>query len=222
MKSLVSDQAGPLVETSLSHAATIIEESYQRHVKIHTEAPSDYLELRPWLLENAPLLDKPIIYDLSDKEVGPVIDLAPSQIEKLFNHEMFESWLVDYEGIKPVIEELAGAEESSIVLTEAQQFDRTKEIKERNMKKLFPPEKRSLLKRRFEEMAYVLLKLNQKDYSNLSFSAARTLSQKESVLKTNPIIDFYLERSLDLYMKTFSPLYGLEFHSILTNTKHYN
>jgi len=54
MKEDFSRETGPLVETSLSHGATILEESYQRHLTRKSDVPADYLELRPWLLENAP------------------------------------------------------------------------------------------------------------------------------------------------------------------------
>ncbi|NQT55357.1 MAG: hypothetical protein HQ551_03935, partial [Desulfobacteraceae bacterium] len=45
MKDNFSRDAGPLVETSLSHAATILEEAYQRHLTLNSDVPADYLEL---------------------------------------------------------------------------------------------------------------------------------------------------------------------------------
>jgi len=200
MRDHLSKKAGPLVGTSLAHAATILEDAYQRHLELHPDAPSDYLELRPWLLENTSLLDRQYINDFipEDQVVNKI--LTDSQLGELFKHKLMEAWLVEFERLRPVMEELIKADDSPIVLTEGQKSDQSKRIKEKCMDELFPDSERALLKRRLEEMAYIFFKLEEETFSRLCLDAARTMDQEDNLLQKNPVIEFLVERSLDFYM----------------------
>ena len=89
-----SRDTGPLVETSLSHAASILEEAYQRHQKLKLDASGDYLEMRPWLVENSPPLARPAVYDCVPET--PISDTIPtdSRLKELFDHELMAFWLI--------------------------------------------------------------------------------------------------------------------------------
>jgi hypothetical protein len=200
MKDYLLQEVGLLVETSLSHAATILEDAYRRHQEHHSEAPQDYLELRPWLLENVSLLECPVIYNfMSEPSVSEGI-LTKSRVEKLFRHELARSWLIEFEPIKPFVEDIIKVDASPIVLTEAQKSTRITQIKAKALEVLFPVGKRELLMRRFEELAYIFFKLDEEEYAKLSLAAARIMGEQCTVLRTNPVIEFLLDRSLDFYM----------------------
>ena len=201
MKENFSRKAGPFVETSLSHAATILEESYQRHLTLKSDVPADYLELRPWLLENAPVLARPVVYDCIPETSIPDTIPTDSQLMELFNHELMDFWLIEIETLRPFMEEMFRVEESPIVLTDAQKADRIGEIKEKCMGEIFSPERRELLKRRLEEMGYVFFKLGKEETAGLAIAAAHAADQESTVLKTNPVIETLLERSLAFYTK---------------------
>lgn len=201
IKENFSRDAGPLVETSLSHAATILEESYQRHLTLKSDVPADYLELRPWLLENAPLLVRPVVYDcIPETSISDTI-LTDSQLMELFDHELMEFWLIEIEALRPFMEDMFKVEESPIVLTEAQKSARIMEIKEKCMGEIFSPERRKLLKRRLEEMGYIFFKLGQEETANLALATAHAADQEATILKANPVIETLLERSLAFYTK---------------------
>ena len=201
MKENFSQEAGPLVATSLSHAATILEESYQRHLELKSDVPADYLELRPWLLENAPLLTRPVVYDcISETSISDTV-LTDSQLMELFDHELMEFWLIEIEALRPFMEDMFKVEESPIVLTDAQKSDRIREIKEKCMSEIFSPERRELLKRRLEEMGYIFFKLGQEETAGLAIAAAHAADQESTILKANPVIETLLERSLAFYTK---------------------
>ena len=195
----LSQIAGPLVETSLSHSFTILENAYKCHNDLNSNPPAEYLELRPWLLENASIRDKPVIYDFMPEESISGTILTDSQLEKLFEHDLMENWLIDFERLKPFMEDSMKVDDSPIVLTEAQKFDRTREIKNKGIEELFPASKRDLLKYRLEEMAYIFLKLDKEEYSEISLIAARTMVQESTILTTNPVIEFLLEYSYSFY-----------------------
>lgn len=201
MKENFSREAGPLVETSLSHAATILEESYQRHLTLKSDVSTDYLELRPWLLENAPVLARPVVYDyIPETSISETI-LTDSQLRELFDHELMESWLIEIEALRPFMEDMFKVQESPIVLTEAQKSDRIREIKEKCIGEIFSPERRKLLKRRLEEMGYIFFKLGKEETAGVALAAAHAADQESTILKTNPVIETLLERSLAFYTK---------------------
>ena len=200
-KENISEQAGPLVETSLSHAAAILEEAYQKHLTVKSDVPDGYLELRPWLLENATALDRFDIYDLMPELPDSHHILTDSQLWEFFDHELMDSWLIDPEALRPFMEDMFKVQESPIVLTEAQKADRIREIKEKCMGGIFSPEKRELLKRRLEEMGYVFFKLGEEETAGLALAAAHTVDQESTIIKANPVIETLLERSLGYYNK---------------------
>jgi len=111
-----------------------------------------------------------------------------------------KSWLIDFELLKPFMEDILKTEDSPIVLTEAQKTDRVGEIKEKGLEEIFPANKLSLLKHRFEEMAYVFLKLDEEEYSRISIAASQTMNEEVTLLKRNPVIEFLFDRSVDFYM----------------------
>ncbi len=199
VKDHLSQVAGPLVETSLSHSFTILENAYRRHNELNSDPPADYLELRPWLVENVSLFDKPVIYDFMPEEPAPDFILTGSQLEKLFEHNLMKKWLIDFEDLKPFMEDTLKVDDSPIVLTEAQKSDRSREIKKKCIEELFPAPKRDLLRHRLEEMAYIFLKLGEEEYSEISLAAARTMVQGNTILTINPVIEFLLERSQNFY-----------------------
>ena len=199
IKGSLSQEAGPLVETSLPHAATILEIAYRRHMEVHSDSPSQYPELRPRLLENVTILDRPIIYDFVSEIPGDST-LTNSQLGKLFDHKLMDSWLIDFEGLKPFMEDILKVEGSPIVLSDAQKADQIRQIKDKSLEELFPGPSRALLKHNLEEMAYFFFKLDQDEYSRMALTAARNLDEKDTILRKNMVVDFLLERSMQYYM----------------------
>jgi hypothetical protein len=200
LKAYFSEEAGSLVNTSLAHVTTVLEAAYRRHLELNPEAPQDYLEIRPWLLEHSSVLSRPAIYEILSN--GESFDrvLTGSQLEKLFEHKLMQSWFIELESVRQCIEDILSIDDATIVLTEPQKLDQVRHIKEKSMEEIFPPEKRLRLQRRFEEMAYIFYKLDQEDYCHLCLAAAHSLGQKDMILKVNPVIAFLMDRSVDFYM----------------------
>jgi hypothetical protein len=199
IKEYLNQIAGPLVETSLSHAATVLEIAYASHVALYPDAPKDYLGLRPWLLEAVSLRPRPMIYDLVPEPSVSDDILTDSQLEKLFAHPLMKSWIVEFEPLRPFMKDLMEVEKSPIVLTEFQQSDRIAEIMDKATREIFPAPKRAAVKNRLEEMAYVFFKLEEPEYTKICLIAAQTLGRQETRFKKNAVIEFLLERSLDFY-----------------------
>lgn len=201
VKAIFFERVRPMVETSLPHAATVLERAYNQRGTEAKDASRGYLQLRPWLLEQVTLLDQSPAYDLisSDNRSGQI--LTDSQIEKLLDHELMDTWFVDLEALKPFVTEIVKVQESPILVSDAQKAQRINELKEDAIAKIFPHEKRLLLKTRLEEMAYIFFKLEEESYARLCLAAAMTSTEEDSLLKVNPFLKFMVERTLNYLLK---------------------
>lgn len=201
VESMFLKSVEPLVETSLSHAATILECIHDREGLGRADAASNYAQIRPLLLEKTSLLERPIIYDFIPVEELSQESLTHSRVQKLLNHKLLETWIVQPEEIGPIMEEIQKTEESPILISEAQKTARIEEIKEKAVIDLYPKPKRDLIKHRLEETAYVFFKLGEDEYARLSLTVALSLDKEDSLLGVNPFLKTFVERTLNLYLK---------------------
>jgi hypothetical protein len=201
VKELFSKGFSHMVEVSLSHAATILERAYAQNEPGQEESFSGYLQLRPWILENVVLLDHGVIYDFIPQESVASEVLTPSAIDKLLGHQLMQSWIIDLEEMKPVLEEIVEAEGSPILVSEEQRADRIDDIKKKGIDKIYPVSKRPLMKSRLEETAYIFYKLEEEEYARLSLSAAQSIDENNSIPGINPFLRAMVERSLKLYLE---------------------
>ena len=201
VESMFLKSVDPLLETSLSHAATILEGIHDREGLSRADAANNYAQIRPLLLEKTSLLERPIIYDFIPVEELSQESLTESRIQKLLNHKLLESWIVQPEDIGPIMEEIRKTEESPILISGAQKTGRIEEIKEKAIADLYPEPKRALLKNRLEETAYVFFKLGEEEYARLSLTAALSLDKGDSILGVNPFLKAFVEKSLNLYLR---------------------
>lgn len=190
-----------LVQTSLAHAATILESCHGRSAESLSESAGDYLRLRPWILENVPLLSGPVIYDFLPSDSISEDNLTDSQITKLLEHELLRSWAVQPEGMAPLLEEISEVEKSRILVSGVQKSERIQELKEKSLGDLFPEAKRSLFRERLVEMAYIFFKRDEEDYARLALSAAQPFRHKDSVIGVNPFLAALVEWSLSFYSR---------------------
>jgi hypothetical protein len=200
IKSRFFDRAGETVETSLSHATTILETAHKKNEKDLGEGAREYLRFRPWLLKNTSLLDRPPVYDLIPSGDISGDFLTDSRIEELLGHDLLASWIIRPDKIEPVLKEISSAQKSPIILSGAQITDRIEKIKEKAIQEIYPESKRLSLKDDLEEMAYVFFKLGEKGHARVCLAAASTMSEKDSPLRTNRFLKTYIERSITHYI----------------------
>jgi hypothetical protein len=189
------------IETPLSHAATLLERAYDKSEKGLKESSRGYLQLRPWILENVSLLEKSAVHDLVPLSRLSEGSLTSSQIERLLSHELMKTWIIDPEEIKPLVEDIQKVKESRILVSDAQKTEQITEAKRKITREIFSDEKRQLMKRRLEEMAYFFFKLGEEEMARLSLTAAKSIDEKDSLLLVNPFLEAIMERSLAFHMQ---------------------
>lgn len=198
IKTVFHEQVGKAVETSLSHAATLMEKAYEKGSALG-ENSRDYLRIRPWILENVPLREEPVIRDfISEEDITGEV-LTNSRINKLLDHELMATWIIPPDKIQPLLEEISKAEESPIIMSDEQKAERLDEIKEKAIAETYPESKRRLLKEDLEEMAYIFFKRDEEKYARICLLAADDVKEKESPLRTDTFLRAYLEHSLAYY-----------------------
>lgn len=200
VQAIFFDKVRPVVETTLAHAATVLETAYRDKGAPQRNASRNYLQLRPWLLEHVTLMDSPPIYDFLSLDSAPQEILTPSQMDRLLGHELFKTWMVDPDDLKPVVAELIKAEKSPILVSDVQKMERINQIKEDALAQLYPDEKRRRIQGRLEEMAYLFLKLEDETLARLAMAAALSFKEKDTRFQVNPFLKAMLERTLNLLL----------------------
>jgi hypothetical protein len=189
------------VETPISHAATILERAYSKNKEGLNESSRGYLQLRPWILENVSLLEQSAVYDLIPLDSISKGSLTRSQIERLLDHELMKTWIIDPDRLKPLTEDIQKVKESRILVSDAQKTDQINEARGKAVSEIYSEDKRLLMKWRLEEMAYFFFKLEEEEMAGLSLMAALSLDEKDSPLLINPFLDAIMERSLAFHMQ---------------------
>ncbi|PKN65078.1 MAG: hypothetical protein CVU57_11730 [Deltaproteobacteria bacterium HGW-Deltaproteobacteria-15] len=200
MRDFFFQSVGDLLETSLEHAATLLESAYHKSKTGPNRATSDYLRLRPWLLEKASLLKAPIVYELIP--INSLADpaITDSQIDKLLGHKWMETWIVHPDEIKPLIQEILSVQQSPILVSAEQKGSRIQDLKEGFVSKIYTDEKRALTRARLEEIAYLFYKAGEEDYAVLALKAALSVREKDSTFKSSDFLRHLVEHSLSYYL----------------------
>jgi len=189
-----------MVETSLAHAADVLERAYQAKGPGVSDSARAYLHFRSWLREHTSGIERPVVHHFLPPETVSSDLLTESQLQRLFGHVLMASWIIDLKSLRPLIEEIRKAEESRIFISEGQRLEHIHRIKHEGITKLFS-ETRSLgIKYRLEEMAYVFFKSTEENLARLCLAAASSLAEKESPLRVNPFLKVLIERSLAYYL----------------------
>ncbi|MBW2029039.1 MAG: hypothetical protein JRH06_06225 [Deltaproteobacteria bacterium] len=201
LKAFFFEQVRDPLETSLAHIAQIMEMAYARHESTGDEASQGYLKIRPWILENATLPEGPLVYQfISPQEISRSL-LTASQIDRLLDHRLMETWIVDPAAIESPMEEIQKAKESPILISDTQRAGRIEEIKAEAIARIYPGEKRRLVKRRLEEMALVLFKMEEEQYAKIALAAAISLDEDDTIFGVNPFLTALVTRSMEFYSK---------------------
>lgn len=200
MRELFFQSVSELQETSIEHAATVLESAYQKSKSGTNRSVSDYLELRPWLLENAALIKAPIIYDLIPPGSLSDLMLPESQIHQLLSHRWTKTWIIHPDEIKPLIDEILNVQQSPILVSAEQKAARVEDLKQGFLLRTYTNEKRAALMSRLEEIAYLFHKSGEEEFAVMALKAALSMREKDSTFKTNSFLRHMLEHSLKYYL----------------------
>jgi hypothetical protein len=185
-----------IVEAPPDYCLGLINEAAEINQRKEQTPPADFLQGRALMGTSPPLPLKPLIYQFLNEEEwkdrADLLDRSPS----LFQLSHFQDWYLEEEEGKKYMGLLKEASESPLVLPPHQKEARFIDIYRQAVSELFDPARKSLYRRRLEEMAYLLWKTGKESESQLCLVAALCMEREGGVLSTHPFLLELVKRTL--------------------------
>lgn len=178
----------PIVEMEPSYVAYLFAQAYQLNLQKKGASPRGYLQAKSEIETIKKDYAKPLIYAYLQADDIAGDDRFLQKGADLLKTDVFSSWRVEEDQIRPYAEEVREAEESKIVLHPSQKELRFQGIYQKALTELFSGERRFLYRRRLEEMAYVLLKLGKEEEAKISLSVAMDVEKPLNPIQPNPFL----------------------------------
>jgi hypothetical protein len=178
----------PLVEVEPSYVAFLLEQAHRLSLQKGSPPSQDFLRSKNEMEPIKKEYERPLIYSHFQVEEVKENERILSGSGDLFKSDLFASWRIPEGEIRPYADAVWEAEESKIVLSQAQKEARFQEIYQRALSDLFPEDKRVLYKKRLEEMAYVLFQLKREEQARMSLAAAMNLEKPLNPFQPNPFL----------------------------------
>lgn len=178
----------PIVEIPPAYGRFLLEEAYSLTQRMEKTPPQDFLIAKREISDIGNGINGPLIYQFLDRDEIGGNDRFLGDSQNLLAMEGIISWILEPEAVEPYVRAVREAEESRIALNPAQKEEWLQGIYQRAVGELFPRERRLLYKRRLEEMAYILLKLDRGDEAKRCLAAAIDLEREISPLRPNPFL----------------------------------
>ena len=176
------------VDMEPSYIAFLFTQAYQLNLEKKGNPPQDYLRAKSEIEDVKKDYTKPLIYSHLQADDIAGDDRLLKKGTDLLKVDAYSSWRIEEEQIRPYADDVWEAEESKIVLNQAQKEARFQAIYLKALTDLFPEEKKSLYRRRLDEMAYVLLKLGKNEEAKISLSVAMDLEKPLNPIQPNPFL----------------------------------
>ncbi|HTM07282.1 MAG TPA: hypothetical protein VL754_02720 [Verrucomicrobiae bacterium] len=119
---------------------------------------------------------------------------------RLLDEPEFRFWILDEDWIKPYRERVAQAQESRLVLNEAQKEERIGAIIREAAREIFSGESGRVFKRRMEDMALCLLQSSRKTAALSAFAVALKLEEGDIGLLDISFLTGLVQKSLAFYI----------------------
>ena len=201
LASVTEENSMPIVEADPSYCRLLIEESYARTIERGRALPEEYLKWRNRIGMPKNDTQRPLIYTYFKEEAVKEDDSLLERSETLFELPEFQNWFMQPDEIEPYTERLKAANESKLILSPIQKQERISTIYNNTVQELFSEERCLLYKRRMEEMAYVLYKLEKEDKAEVCLAAALALDNKEIPSARHPFLLGLIQRSISFTVR---------------------
>ncbi|HUL29806.1 MAG TPA: hypothetical protein VLZ03_05065 [Thermodesulfobacteriota bacterium] len=175
----------PIVEIEPSYVASLFAQAYRRKVEKKGVPPQGYLQAKGEIDRIKKDDTQPLIHSYLQADHIAGDDRLLRKGGDLLKADLFSSWRIEEEDIRPYADQISEAEESKIVLNPAQKEVRFQAIYQKALSDLFSGERKSLYQRRLEEMAYILLKLGREEEAKISLSVAMDLEKPLHPIQPN-------------------------------------
>jgi hypothetical protein len=178
----------PLVEMEASYVGFLFLQAYQHSLEKKGTLPQAYLRSKSEIEGIKKDYERPLIYSFLQADAIADDERMLRRGGDLLKADLFNSWKIAEDSIRPYADEVWEAEESKIVLNQTQKEARFQAIYQKALSELFSGEGRLLYKRRLEEMAYLLYKLGREEEARISLAVAIDLEKPLNLIQPNPFL----------------------------------
>lgn len=191
----------PMVEMEASYVALLFTRAYQTTLEKGRTPPSDYIRFKNEVEKIKKEYERPLAYSYLEPEKIERDERLLRKGGDLLKTDLFASWLIGEEEIRPYADEVWEAEESRLILNPSQKEARFQDIYQRALSNLFIEEKRLLFQWRMEEMAYLLFKLGREEEAKVSLAVALDLKKPINLFQPNPFLYQLVIKSIYAFLR---------------------
>ena len=175
----------PLVEMEASYVGFLFFQAHQHSLEQKGTLPQAYLRSKSEIERVKKDYERPLIYSFLQADAIADDERMLRRGGDLLKADLFNSWRIAEDSIRPYADEVWEAEESKIVLNQTQKEARFQGVYQKALSELFSGERRLLYKRRLEEMAYLLYKLGREEEARISLAVAIDLEKPLNLIQPN-------------------------------------
>jgi len=178
----------PFVQMEPSYIAFLFTQAYPLSLDKKGNSSQEYLAAKSEIESIKKVYAQPLIYSTLQADDIAGDDRILRKGGDLLKSDAFYSWRIEEDQIRPYADEVWEAEQSKILLNQAQKEVRFQGIYQKALTELFSGERKFLYQRRLEEMAYILLKLGREEEAKISLSVAMDLEKPLNPIQPNPFL----------------------------------
>ena len=186
----------PLVEMEASYVGFLFFQAHQHFLEKKGTLPQAYLRSKSEIEGIKKDYERPLIYSFLQADAIADDERMLRRGGDLLKADLFNSWKIAEDSIRPYADEVWEAEESKIVLNQIQKEARFQGVYQKALSELFSGERRLLYKRRLEEMAYLLYKLGREEEARISLAVAIDLEKPLNLIQPNPFLFQLVTKSI--------------------------
>lgn len=167
-----------LVATDWRYCDFLIHRAFQWARAQGTPMHGDYPAARTQITrEPAPDAMEPLVLTRLDREAVRADGAALAQSAEILQEKELRTWFLSAEEARPYLEDVSGAQESPLVLSQVQQDDRVRRVLEAALNDRFSAAGGESYARRLSEMAYVFAVTDRDLRARQALAAALALEQ---------------------------------------------
>jgi hypothetical protein len=191
----------PLVEMESSYVGFLFSQYYRLTLEKKRSLPQDYSLLKNEIEGVKKDYERPLIYSFLQAGEVAENERILQKGGELLKADVIQTWVIEEGQIRPYADEIWEAEESKIILNQAQKEARFQAIYQKALMEIFGDERRSLYQRRLEEMAYLFFKLDRPEEAKISLATAIDLEKPIHPIHPNPFLFQLVIKSIFVLLK---------------------
>ncbi|OGL39494.1 MAG: hypothetical protein A2042_00105 [Candidatus Schekmanbacteria bacterium GWA2_38_11] len=192
----LSNKEFPLVEADSQYCKFLLREASDRMQVLKKSPPQEYVDLQKFFDEKKVSFEESLIYQIIKRDEIREKELSESQVKKLLDLPELKGVCIKSERLEKYLNQLNEIETSKIILNKYQKEERVTELLEEAAKEIFDKGLIRIIRRKLEEISYVLYKLGNEEESKLSLTEAMFIEKDLEAQGKNLFLIELMKRSV--------------------------